>query len=339
MTRTIKSFFKPKEGAEPADGPKKRSAAEADGEAGEGGDNGGGAGPAAATAAGGSEGAGGSGAPSKRAKSVGDTDGGEEDESSAAGAAATAEEDTSAMTPQQRETYELLELERTTMAPDWFKAFKSEMSKPYFLAIKRFLAKEKAAGPVFPPDEDIYSFTRCALSKIKVVILGQDPYHGAGQAHGMCFSVRRGVRVPPSLVNIYKELESDLGRDVFKAPGHGCLEAWAAQGVLMLNATLTVASGKPNSHANSGWQTFTDAVIAHINRARGSVVFMLWGGFAQKKGKAVDKKKHLVLTATHPSPLGANNGGWFGCKHFSKANAFLRERGVGEVDWAVVRRD
>ncbi|KAJ3030715.1 hypothetical protein HDV00_008734 [Rhizophlyctis rosea] len=213
-------------------------------------------------------------------------------------------------------TKQLLKLERETMAEDWLLALKSEIEKPYFME-----------------PHEIYTFTKCPLTKVKVVILGQDPYHGPGQAHGLCFSVKKPVRPPPSLVNIFSELRTDLGADRFQTPAHGCLEGWCTEGVLLLNASLTVRRGEPNSHATIGWAKFTDAIVSYINKNNRNVVFMLWGGFAQKKGGSIDKKRHLVLKATHPSPLGANKGGWFGCKHFSKANEYLVKNGVKPVDW------
>ncbi|KAH6587341.1 hypothetical protein BASA50_001270 [Batrachochytrium salamandrivorans] len=258
----------------------------------------------------------------------------------------------------------LLGLEYATMSPDWLDAFHLELLQSYFLNIKLFIQKEIDGGKkIFPSSENIYSFTKCPLKNIKVVIIGQgklisfsfvsivgalltfsvlvpvlhmcaNPYHGPGQAHGLCFSVQKGVPIPPSLVNIYKELESDLGPGMFKRPNHGYLEAWCQEGVLLLNSSLTVRQSEPNSHAKCGWLKFTDAVIALINREQSHVVFMLWGGFAQKKGAAIDGKKHLVLKATHPSPLGANKGGWFGSKHFSKANAYLEANGRSTINWA-----
>ncbi|KAJ3171124.1 hypothetical protein HDU88_008160 [Geranomyces variabilis] len=226
-----------------------------------------------------------------------------------------------------------LALERTTMAPDWYKAFLPEMRKPYFLALKAALDKELAAGKViYPPPSDIYAFTKCPLASVKVVIIGQDPYHGPSQAHGLCFSVRKGVPPPPSLNNIFRELASDIPN--FSRPPHGDLSGWVSQGVLLLNAGLTVRKGEANSHKTLGWSVFTDAIIKHLDANGGGKVFMLWGGFAQKKGAGIKKGKHLVLTAKHPSPLGANQGGWFGCAHFSKANTWLKEKGVPEIDWS-----
>ncbi|TPX71877.1 hypothetical protein SpCBS45565_g00806 [Spizellomyces sp. 'palustris'] len=233
-----------------------------------------------------------------------------------------------------REKSALLQLEKETMSPDWYRALKTEIEKPYFLNIKRALNKEYARkATVYPIPTEIYSFTKCSLENIKVVIIGQDPYHGPNQAHGLCFSVKKGVPPPPSLLNIFRELESDLGPEKFTRPSHGFLEGWCTEGVLLLNAGLTVRKGEANSHQNFGWAQFTDAIIAYLNKTKSGLVFMLWGAFAQKKGKGIDKKKHLVLTAKHPSPLSANQGGWFGCKHFSKANEWLKAKGIKEVDW------
>ena len=229
---------------------------------------------------------------------------------------------------------DFLQLERQYMAKDWFKAFLGEMKKKYFQAIKQALNEEFNKGCIiYPQPSEMYSFTQCPLESVKVVIIGQDPYHGPGQAHGLCFSVKKGVTPPPSLVNIFKELETDI--PAFKRPSHGCLTSWTNQGVLLLNATLTVRKAEANSHASLGWQTFTDAIIAYINNNKSNVVFMLWGGYAQKKGKSVDEKRHLVLKATHPSPLGANKGGWFGSKHFSKANAYLQSNSLTPIDWCL----
>ncbi|KAI8819819.1 uracil-DNA glycosylase-like protein, partial [Fimicolochytrium jonesii] len=233
-----------------------------------------------------------------------------------------------------REASNLLQLERQTMGPDWYQAFLPEMQKPYFQKIKRFLDEEARKGKVvYPAANEIYTFTKCPLNKVKVVIIGQDPYHGPNQAHGLCFSVKKGVTRPPSLQNIFRELESDLGADGFQKPDHGSLEGWCTEGVLLLNATLTVRKKEANSHADIGWQTFTDAIIQQLNKSGDGLVFMLWGAFAQKKGTSIDKKKHLVLMSKHPSPMSANQGGWFGCKHFSKANEWLKERGLTEVNW------
>jgi uracil-DNA glycosylase len=221
--------------------------------------------------------------------------------------------------------------------PAWLAHLQGEFDSDYMKALKAFLAAEKAAGRrVFPRGREWFrALDLTPLEAVRVVILGQDPYHGEGQAHGLCFSVRPGVRTPPSLVNIYKELETDLGI----APArHGFLEHWAKQGVLLLNAVLTVRMAQAASHQGQGWERFTDAVIRLVNAKPEPVVFMLWGSYAQKKAAFVDSidrgGRHLVLKAPHPSPLSAY-GGFFGCRHFSKANAFLEAQGRGAIDWAL----
>jgi len=219
----------------------------------------------------------------------------------------------------------------------WKASLAPEFAEPYMQALKTFLKAEKAGGKrIFPKGAEYFrALDLTPLDKVKVVILGQDPYHGEGQAHGLCFSVRPGVRPPPSLVNIYKELHSDLG---IPRPAHGFLEHWAQQGVLLLNAVLTVQMGMAASHRDRGWERFTDAVIRLINARPEPVVFMLWGSYAQKKAAFVDSidrgGRHLVLKAAHPSPLSAHNG-FLGCKHFSKANAFLASHGQKPIDWAL----
>lgn len=199
--------------------------------------------------------------------------------------------------------------------------------------LKDFLRKERASGqPVFPRAAEWFrALDLTPLDKVRVVILGQDPYHGLGQAHGLCFSVKPGVRPPPSLVNIYKELHSDLG---IAPANHGFLEHWARQGVLLLNSVLTVRQGSAASHQGRGWEQFTDAIIRLVNARPEPVVFMLWGSYAQKKASFVDNSKHLVLKAPHPSPLSAHSG-FLGCRHFSKANEFLESRGLAPIDWAL----
>jgi uracil-DNA glycosylase len=213
----------------------------------------------------------------------------------------------------------------------WKDLLKSEFSKPYFKQIPVHLKTEKAQGKtIFPPGPLIFNaFNTTPVNKIKVVILGQDPYHGPGQAHGLSFSVPNGVAQPPSLVNILKELNDDIGINI---PDHGNLTHWARQGVFLLNASLTVRSGEPMSHAKIGWAEFTNAVIKKISDAKDHVVFMLWGKFAQEKRTLIDESKHLILRSVHPSPLSAH-GGFFGCKHFSKANAWLISKGIDPVDW------
>jgi uracil-DNA glycosylase len=213
----------------------------------------------------------------------------------------------------------------------WKAALKDEFSSAYMTKLKGFLQSEKEAGKwIFPKGSEYFrALDLTPLEQVKVVILGQDPYHGDGQAHGLCFSVQPGVKTPPSLVNIYKELQSDLG---IPRASHGNLESWAKQGVLLLNSVLTVERGRAAAHQGQGWEKFTDAVIQQVNALPHPVVFMLWGAYAQKKAAFVDTSRHLALKAPHPSPLSAHNG-FFGCRHFSKANAFLRENGMDEIDW------
>jgi uracil-DNA glycosylase len=215
----------------------------------------------------------------------------------------------------------------------WKSALSGEFASDYMARLKDFLKTEKAAGKwIFPKGSEYFrALDLTPLENVRVVILGQDPYHGDGQAHGLCFSVQPGVRTPPSLVNIYKELQTDLGI----APArHGFLESWAKQGVLLLNSVLTVERGRAASHQGQGWEKFTDAVIRQVNGLDHPVVFMLWGSYAQKKAAFVDTSRHLVLKSPHPSPLSAYNG-FFGCRHFSKANAFLKDHGMNEIDWSL----
>jgi uracil-DNA glycosylase len=218
-------------------------------------------------------------------------------------------------------------------ALNWREILKNEAEAEYFKKIRGFVKAERAAGKkIYPLEEDVFAaLHHTPLSDVKVVILGQDPYHGPGQAHGLCFSVKRGVPPPPSLINIFKELNSDLG---IPRSSHGCLTKWAEQGVLLLNAVLTVEDGKPGSHAEIGWQRFTDAVIAAVNKERSGVIFLLWGTYAQKKSVMIDASKHHLLTAPHPSPLSASRG-FLGCKHFSKTNELLRLQGHSEIDWSL----
>lgn len=224
--------------------------------------------------------------------------------------------------------------DRLKLDPEWQAALAVEFGAPYMQSLRQFLAAEKAAGKlVYPAGVEIFNaLDSTPLSQVKVVILGQDPYHGPHQAHGLCFSVRPGIALPPSLQNIYKELQADLG---IPPRRHGCLQAWAEQGVLLLNAVLTVAAGQAASHQGQGWEHFTDAVIRVLNEQREGLVFMLWGGYAQRKGRIIDPRRHLVLKAAHPSPLSANRGGWFGCRHFSQANAYLATHGEAPIDWAL----
>lgn len=217
------------------------------------------------------------------------------------------------------------------LADSWKAVLGDEFAQPYMRNLKDFLQAEKAAGKqIFPKGAEYFrALDLTPLDEVRVVILGQDPYHGAGQAHGLCFSVRPGVRIPPSLVNIYKELQSDLGI----APArHGFLEHWAQQGVLLLNSVLTVEEARAASHQGQGWERFTDAVIRAVNEDCEHVVFMLWGSYAQKKAAFVDGARHLVLKAPHPSPLSAYNG-FFGCRHFSQANEYLLSKGRNAIDW------
>jgi uracil-DNA glycosylase len=215
----------------------------------------------------------------------------------------------------------------------WRIPLTEEFSAPYMQALKAFLVAEKAAGKtIFPrAGEWFRALDLTPLEQVRVVILGQDPYHGPGQAHGLCFSVQPEVRPPPSLVNIFKELNSDLG---LTRPSHGCLESWAKQGVLLLNSVLTVERGQAASHQSKGWEQFTDAIIRLVNAKAEPVVFLLWGAYAQKKAAFVDARHHLVLKAAHPSPLSAHNG-FMGCRHFSQANTLLMARGYPPIDWSL----
>jgi uracil-DNA glycosylase len=217
--------------------------------------------------------------------------------------------------------------------PGWKEALKLEFTKPYFLQIATYLRAQKMAGKtIYPPGSLIFNaYNTTPFSAVKVVIIGQDPYHGPGQAHGLCFSVSDGVPAPPSLVNMFKELNSDLGMPI---PAHGNLTKWAQQGVFLLNASLTVQAATPMSHAKIGWADFTDATIKKISELKDQVVFLLWGKFAQEKQALIDETKHLVLKAAHPSPLSAYNG-FFGCKHFSKINEYLVKHGLTPVDWTL----
>lgn len=213
----------------------------------------------------------------------------------------------------------------------WRAELIGEFSSPYMQTLREFLVSEKAAGKrIFPRGPDYFrALDLTPVSEVRVVILGQDPYHGAGQAHGLCFSVQPGVRIPPSLVNIYKELQADLG---IPPARHGTLESWARQGVLLLNSVLTVEEARAASHQGKGWERFTDAVIRVVNDRVEHCVFMLWGSYAQKKAAFVDQSRHLVLKAPHPSPLSAHTG-FIGCRHFSKANDWLEAQGRGRIDW------
>jgi uracil-DNA glycosylase len=215
----------------------------------------------------------------------------------------------------------------------WKEALKAEFEKQYFSDLKTFLKDEKKAGKtIFPPGQLIFNaFNFTHFDEVKVVIIGQDPYHGAGQAHGLSFSVQNGIKPPPSLVNIYKELNTDIGMPI---PKTGNLEPWTHQGVLLLNASLTVEANKPASHQGRGWEQFTDAAISTLSKEKKNLVFLLWGKFAQAKQVLIDTKKHQVLTAAHPSPFSAYNG-FFGCKHFSKTNDILTSYNIKPVDWTI----
>lgn len=213
----------------------------------------------------------------------------------------------------------------------WKNVLVDEFEKPYFQALKEFLITEYTANECYPPANQIFSaFNYCHFEDVKVVIIGQDPYHGLGQANGLCFSVSDGITHPPSLINIFKEIESDLG---INYPESGNLERWARQGVLLLNATLTVRAHQAGSHQNKGWEAFTDTIISTINNKKKNVVFLLWGGFAKRKAKLVDGQKHQIFTCGHPSPLSANRGFWFGNNHFSKTNAYLTMEGELPIHW------
>jgi uracil-DNA glycosylase len=216
------------------------------------------------------------------------------------------------------------------IAPSWKSRLEDEFQKPYFGELISFVRDEYKSQMVFPPGKDIFrAFDACSFDDLKVVIIGQDPYHGEKQANGLCFSVADGVKMPPSLLNIFKEIKQDLGKPI---PSSGDLGRWAAQGVLLLNATLTVRSSSPGSHQKRGWEQFTDAVIRKISEEKQHVVFLLWGAYAQKKGEIIDRSKHLVLMSAHPSPFSADRG-FFGCKHFSKTNEYLKAKGRKEIEW------
>ncbi|KAA3619185.1 MAG: uracil-DNA glycosylase [Flavobacterium sp.] len=213
----------------------------------------------------------------------------------------------------------------------WKQVLGDEFDKDYFKKLTAFVKKEYTTHKCFPPGRNIFSaFDHTPFSQVKAVILGQDPYHGDGQANGLCFSVGEGIANPPSLVNIFSELKNDLG---ISPPEHGDLQAWAEQGVLLLNATLTVQAHQAGSHQNKGWEQFTDAAITALSERRENLVFLLWGGYARKKGARIDTSRHLVLTSGHPSPLSANRGYWFGNKHFSKTNAYLKQKGKQPINW------
>jgi uracil-DNA glycosylase len=214
--------------------------------------------------------------------------------------------------------------------PGWKSKLQYEFEKDYFIRLIEFVKEEYRIGIVYPPGALIFNaFNLCPFEKVKAVILGQDPYHGPGQAHGLCFSVREGVDFPPSLINIFKEIESDLG---VTQPISGNLSRWAEQGVLLLNATLTVRAHQAGSHQNKGWEEFTDFIVRVLNNEKNNIVFFLWGAYAQKKGESIDRTKHLVLESVHPSPLSASRG-FFGNKHFSRCNDYLKINGINPINW------
>jgi uracil-DNA glycosylase len=226
-----------------------------------------------------------------------------------------------------------MEINTPKIEESWLKVLKTEFESDYFKNIKKYLVEEKKKAIVYPKGSDIFNaFNLTPFNDVKVVIIGQDPYHGPNQAHGLCFSVLDDVKFPPSLENIYKELSQDLG---YGYPTSGNLTSWAKQGVLLLNASLTVRAGEANSHQSIGWQKFTDAVIQKLSDERTDLIFLLWGGFAQKKGSKIDASKHHVLTCGHPSPLSANKGHWFGNKHFSKTNQLLQQMGKPPINWKI----
>lgn len=236
---------------------------------------------------------------------------------------------TSTLTVEQQET-----LARVQIHESWKVALAPVFLKPYMAKLRQFLADERKLGKtIYPPVHDYFNaLNTTPLPQVKVVILGQDPYHGVGQAHGLCFSVRRGIAVPPSLHNIYRELNADVGAAPVR---HGDLSSWAEQGVLLLNSVLTVEAGMPASHQGRGWELFTDEIIKVLNDECENLVFLLWGSYAQKKGQHIDTEKHLVLKAVHPSPMAANRGGFFGCKHFSQTNTYLQQHGLEPINWAL----
>mgnify|MGYP005874027995 FL=1 len=212
----------------------------------------------------------------------------------------------------------------------WKRRLQPEFDKPYFYNLTNFVKEEYSKHTIYPPGKFIFhAFNTCPFDKVKVVIIGQDPYHEPGQYYGLCFSVLDGVPFPPSLLNIFKEIENDLGKPMSKS---GRLERWADQGVLLINAILTVRAHQAGSHRGKGWEEFTDAVIKILNDEKENIVFMLWGSYAQRKGAFIDRNRHCVLTAAHPSPLSADRG-FFGCKHFSKANQYFKSKGISEIEW------
>jgi len=224
-----------------------------------------------------------------------------------------------------------MDKQNVKLEPTWLEVLGKEFDQPYMAQLKEFLVSQKSAGKtIYPTGSNWFSaFNSTPFDQVKVVILGQDPYHGPNQAHGLCFSVLPGVAIPPSLRNMYQELHSDLG---ISPPDHGCLTQWAEQGVLLLNATLTVEQGNAGAHQGQGWEQFTDRAVQVLNEQREGLIFLLWGSYAQKKGALIDTAKHRVLKAPHPSPLSAHRG-FFGCKHFSMTNQYLIEQGLAPIDW------
>jgi uracil-DNA glycosylase len=214
----------------------------------------------------------------------------------------------------------------------WKEVLAGEFGSSYFMELKEFLLIERKNHTIYPPGQLIFNaFRLTPFDRVRVVLLGQDPYHGPGQAHGLCFSVMKGIALPPSLVNIFKEIQNDLGIPI---PAHGNLEGWARQGVLLLNATLTVRANQAGSHQRQGWETFTNAVIRELSARRVGLIFLLWGKYAQEKEALIDSKRHYILRAAHPSPFSAYNG-FFGCRHFSKTNEILQKHGLEEIDWRI----
>lgn len=226
-----------------------------------------------------------------------------------------------------------MEIKKPDIESTWYEVLKQEFEEPYFYGIKTFLIQEKRQYIVYPPSQMIFNaFNLTPFDKVKVVILGQDPYHNVGQAHGLAFSVPNGIMPPPSLKNIFKELQSDIGMPI---PTNGNLENWAREGVLLLNSCLTVRANNPASHQSIGWQTFTDAAIKALSDKREHIVFLLWGNYAIAKEKLIDTRRHLVLKTVHPSPLSANRG-FFGCRHFSQTNTYLSNNGISPIKWDVI---
>ncbi len=212
----------------------------------------------------------------------------------------------------------------------WRQMLQTQFDSPYFKQLTSFVKSEYSQYRIFPPGSQIFSaFDRCTFDNTRVIILGQDPYHGPNQAHGLCFSVNEGIPMPPSLLNIFKEIKADVGKDI---PPHGCLVRWAKQGVLLLNATLSVRAHQAGSHQKKGWERFTDSVIQIVSENKKNIVFLLWGSYAQKKSELIDANNHLILKAPHPSPLSAHRG-FFGCQHFSKTNDYLSAKGLPTINW------